>query len=399
MKRVIFMQNFKLKKGNGSDENQKICRTDRDDKKLYCELDFMMRPDDFRDFKREIKNHSDHGTTLSRFLYAALGIFIIAGSIFTRWLTTVDYNIYCSPRLIRLMLAIGIIVLFISIFDRAVVEVIIRKNLRFFRRSGAASMVCNFRLYEDRIEFVSVREHSIYYASDVQKAYQSKKGIMFLMYSGEARFIPAGYLQGKSADSIVEDMADVFLEKFSFYDELIAQENYPPLPPHGFPVVEKSEALDGFGYSCKNKSSRIFDGIEAIVKMNFVKNIAYLAISLIVVYIILILWDKVLLSAILLFLDILFFSMEVVIIVDDLKTVKKRISDFDGRFEYRFFKKHMTVITKKCVVKLGYGEICGVKEKKDCVVIKTTALFPLRRLELPDGSDLMLDLDILTDRN
>ena len=277
-----------------------------------------------------------------------------------------SFDMYYSVSTFVGITVMGIVILLLPLWDAALGRYRAERCINDALAAGFAGVVCGCRFYNDRVEFISCREHVIYCIEDIEYIYECADGLYFMLYGGGLRYIPARFFDREFACLVTERLS---VTGFDIY----RRRQYMAVMPEaeeagGFtsPEVEQCEPVMEINYIIDRRAARQLTGCGRLRPIEAIHLTAAAILGIFIAYMILFRDIDTLLNRGILILDIIYI---LICLLLHFSGITLECDRYAGKYVMRFFDGHVSVISQSSVTKIDYGNIRSAQCKRDCCIL------------------------------
>ncbi len=292
-----------------------------------------------------------------------------------------SFDIYYSGSSFGWMTVLGIAVLLIPLWDSLGCKYKAGKRIKAVLASGCAGMTCGCRFCNDRVEFISDREHVIYPIADIEYIYECTDGLYFMLYGGGLRYIPARFFDSEFACLVTERLSVSGFDIYRRRQYMAVQSEAEDAGDFSPPEIEPCEPVSEFSYIIDRPAARRLTGCGRLRPLEWLHFTMVVLLAAVMVYIIFFRGMDTLLNRGILILDVIY---TVICLLMHLSGIPLECDRYTGKYLTRLFDGHMSVISGSSVTKIDYRTIHSAKRRDGCCIFTVNGAEGRRDLLIPD---------------
>ena len=291
-----------------------------------------------------------------------------------------SFDVYYSVSTFVGITVVGIVIMLMPLWDAAVGRYRAERHINDALAAGFAGVVCGCRFYNDRVEFISCREHVIYHIEDIEYIYECADGLYFMIYGGGLRYIPARFFDSEFARLVTERLSVTGFDIYRRRQYMAVMPEAEQAGSFSPPEVEQCEPVMELNYIIDRRAAMRLTGCGRLRPIELIHLTAAAILGICIGYMILFRDIGTLLNRGILILDVIYI---LICLLLHFSGINLECDRYAGKYAARFFEGHMSVIDESSVQKIDYRNIRSVQCKKECCILNTDWADGRRSIVIP----------------
>lgn len=354
----------------------------RNPEECYGEMNYTNNEADIRTaWSRYRKIYNSSSEAFFNVICVLSGIAMLVVNTILYFFSLISFDVLYSGSAFGIMTVAGLVILLMPLGDALREKRKADRMTEGVLSSGIAGVTCGCRFYNNRIEFISCREHVIYTINEIEYIYECVDGLYIMLFGNGLRYIPARFFDREFACLITERLGVTFSDVYRRRQYMTVSVEAEPCGGFSSPDIERCEPDAEFSYIVDRRTARRLTGCGRMRPIEIIHTILAVLLGLFVAYLIFFSGMDTALNRGILILDIIYL---VICLLMHLSGIPIECDRYAGRFLTRFFDEHMSVVSRSSVIKIYYRSIRSVKHGNECCIFTLNGADGVRNLVIPD---------------